>query len=155
MALRRLLAGLIDILILSIVPLAALQTYKVGVIGVTFLVFPVLVTLYFAAFHRFKHQTLGKMATGLAVHGDGCILCRELRKCAVLFLVLALFVVQNLNIIGQPSAGTMQGLLFFHDYIRPVLWLVVIAFTFFPITTIAFGKAPHWDRATGFDVVRL
>ncbi len=148
MGARRVAAGLLDMALL-VLPGLLLAVFSETAAFIYIALFTFTATLYFATFHVLRAQTPGKRLFHLRVTGTGCILCRELRKCAVLFL---------------PMIATAAHLVFTRAPLTPwdFWWLRVtqsgllvlaICFVLFPIITLLFNKSPHWDRATGFTVV--
>ncbi len=149
MGARRILAGLLDMALL-VLPGVLMLLLSETAMFVFIAVFPILATLYFAGFHLRTAQTPGKRALNLRVVGHGCILCRELRKCAILF---APIVFGLLEAIATTTPILAIGLIFVLDYGWPLLLVLGLSFTLFPVITLLFNKSPHWDRATGFSVV--
>lgn len=153
MALRRVGAGLFDMALLAL-PGSILSLYYAPAAVIYIAFFPVLAIFFFAGFHLFRSQTPGKKLCKLRITGQGCILCRELRKCAILFVLLILVLFESNRFTLHLLIPTEFMRIFsFLNEVSSALWLLILFFTLFPLITIAFGKAPHWDRATGFQVV--
>jgi len=144
---RRIAAGLLDMALLFL-PGAVLYSLSAMASFLYMELIFATATLYFAGFHLRLARTPGKMLMGLRVTGQGCILCREIRKCAVLILP------SIVGILGvwwtQPPITSTN--LFWIETLVPVSLLLV---AFLGLITLAFNKSPHWDRATGFDVKQL
>lgn len=104
------------------------------------------------ALHVRGRSSPGKALIGLRVEGQGCRLCRELRRLG-LFWMFSLLAI----LFGLLPRETVSGFLNWLSF-PAIFWLMVILlaipFAYYILPFILWQGAAPWDKATGFRVVK-
>ena len=147
----RIAAAMIDGVIM-LMPLGVLLNGSGQALGSYLIALPAIMVGYSLLFHSFLKATPGKMIFGATLSGEGCLVCRELRKSLPFFVAVFIMgvgaILFNEWANGDPTRQTLIV------YGTIALGAICILVTPIQLLLTFLGRVPTWDSATGFSVTR-